>query len=162
MADQVCSLPKPSGPVTLDAGLAIGPAPAPESLAALHAAGYRTLVNNQPDTDQDLAATSAEMAAAAAAAGLDYVHIPVEGRNPLEKDVRAFARALDRLPRPIFAFCRSGGRSAALWAMARVREHDTETLIARCREVGFDVSGLRAKMDMRRELLAEEDTDDDA
>lgn len=159
MDSDVCNLPKPSGPVALDDQLAVGPAPACDAVAALKAAGFRAIVNNRPDSDTGLVATTAEMAAAAAAAGLGYAHIPVEGRNPLEKEIRAFARAIDELPKPIFAYCASGGRSAALWAMARVDTRDSDALVGKCREIGFDVSGLRAKMDMRREML--KDADDD-
>jgi sulfide:quinone oxidoreductase len=131
----------------------------PGGIAQLARAGFRSLINNRPDTDQELLMTSAETATEAAANGLRYVHIPVEGRNPLERDVKAFAAALSTLPQPIFAYCHSGGRSASLWAMASVADFDTETLISKCRDIGFDISGLRAKMEMRREMLADGDDD---
>src|SRR3989304_5429253 len=76
---------------------------------------------------------------------------PGGGRTPLEKDVRAFAEALRTLPRPVYAFCRSGGRSAALWALASVAAMTTETLIETCVKAGHDISFLAAKIDMRRE-----------
>jgi sulfide:quinone oxidoreductase len=92
--------------------------------------------------------TSAETEAAASSVGLAYAHIPVEGRNPLEKDVRAFVEALEALPQPVYAFCHSGGRSAALWALASVTDMTTEALIETCAEAGHDISGLAAKIDM--------------
>jgi len=159
MDQEACSLPKPTCPVALTPTFSVGPAPLRGSIAQLADAGFRSLINNRPDTDQDLVMPSAETAIEAEATGLRYVHIPVEGRNPLERDVKAFAAALSTLPQPIFAYCQSGGRSASLWAMASVADFDTETLISKCREIGFDISGLRAKMDMRRELLAEGDDD---
>lgn len=160
MQPETCSLPKPTGPVALSSVLSVGPAPTSADIAQLAKDSFRSIINNRPDTDHGLTMTSAEMATAAAAMGLSYVHIPVEGKNPLEKDVRAFATALANLPQPIFAYCQSGGRSAALWALASVGEHDTDTLISMCHEIGFDVSGLRTKMDMRREMLENGDCDD--
>lgn len=157
---ETCSLPKPTSPVVLSSILSVGPAPTPADIARLAQAGFRSIINNRPDTDQALTMTSDEVATAAAATGLAYAHIPVEGKNPLEKDVRAFATALANLPKPIFAYCQSGGRSAALWALASVGEHDSDTLISMCHGIGFDVSGLRAKMDMRREMLENGDCDD--
>ncbi len=160
MDDETCDLPKPSEPVVLSEHMWVGPAPKPGTLQRLSNGGFRSIINNQPDTDDGLLMSSSEVAAEAEAIGLSYLHIPIEGRNPLEKDVRSFSEALATMPRPIFAYCRTGGRSASLWAMASVGDIDTETLIAQCRRIGFDISGLRAKMDMRREMLAEGDLED--
>ncbi len=82
-------------------------------------AGMRSIINNRPDfehgPDQP---SSAELAAAAEAAGLAYRHLPVAGgyQSPLE--IAAFADLLAALPRPILAFCRSGARSARLYEAA--------------------------------------------
>ena len=70
---------------------------------------------------------------------------------------RAFAEALEALPQPVYAFCRSGGRSAALWALASVAAMTTETLIETCVKAGHDISFLAAKIDMRREMLEDAD-----
>ncbi|MEQ1648973.1 MAG: sulfur transferase domain-containing protein [Hyphomicrobiaceae bacterium] len=148
---------EPLQPFALAADIAIGRAPMLDELALLHAAGFRSVINNRPDTDANCLVTSEACGAAAQMQGLGYAHIPVEGRNPLEKDVRAFAEALASLPKPIYACCATGGRSSALWAMASVREATTDELIAKCLEAGFDVSGLKAKMDMRREMLEDDE-----
>ncbi len=157
MTQETCSLPKPTEPVELSTSVWVGPAPNPGSLRQLTEAGFRSIINNQPETDEDLSMTPDEVATEAASVGLSYVHIPVEGRNPLEKDVHRFHDALTSLPPPIFAFCKTGGRSASLWAMASVADLDTETLISRCHHIGFDISGIRQKMDMRREMLKDDD-----
>lgn len=160
MTQEACSLPKPTAPVMLSEGLFVGPAPDRADIAKLQEAGFRSVINNRPDTDQALKLTSAEMAAETAALGLAYAHIPMEGKNPLERDVKTFAEAMASMPRPIFAYCQTGGRSASLWALASVGEHDSSTLIAMCHDIGFDVSGLHTKMDMRREMLENGELDD--
>ena len=144
-------------PQPLSRAVSVGRAPTREDVAALASAGFRSLINNRPDGEKDSPMTSAETAAVASDFGLAYAHIPVEGRNPLEKDVRAFAEALEALPQPVYAFCRSGGRSAALWALASVAEMTTETLIETCAGAGHDISFLAAKIDMRREMLEDAD-----
>jgi sulfide:quinone oxidoreductase len=137
--------------------LSVGRAPTREEVAALAAAGFRSLIDSRADGEKDCSMPSAETAAVASDCGLAYAHIPVEGRNPLERDVRAFAEALRTLPRPVYAFCRSGGRSAALWALATVAEMTTEALIETCARAGYDISFLEAKIDMRREMLQDAD-----
>lgn len=160
MNEETCDLPKPTAPVALSDHMWVGPTPKPGMLHQLSDRGFRSIINNQPDTEDGLLISSREVAAEAEAIGLSYLHIPIEGRNPLEKDVRSFSEALAKMPGPIFAYCRTGGRSASLWAMASVQQNDTETLIAKCRQIGFDISGLRAKMDMRREMIAAGELDD--
>ena len=149
---------KAVAPRALSQAIAVGRAPTRDEVAVLANAGFRSLVNNRPDGEKDSPMTSAETEAAASSVGLAYAHIPVEGRIPLEKDVRAFVEALEALPQPVYAFCHSGGRSAALWALASVTDMTTEALIETCAEAGHDISGLAAKIDMRREML--EDTDE--
>ncbi|MCE2660333.1 MAG: TIGR01244 family phosphatase, partial [Rubrivivax sp.] len=82
-------------------------------------AGFKSVVNNRPDfeggADQP---TSAQIEAAALAAGLAYRHLPVSGAFQSEQDAQAMALLLAELPRPLLMFCRSGARSARLYAMA--------------------------------------------
>jgi sulfide:quinone oxidoreductase len=157
-ADAAAEARKPLVPFALSDTIAVGRQPTAVELKTLAESGFRSILNNRPDGEDGAPMASADYALHSAEMGLGYLHIPVEGRNPLEKDVRAFAAALQSLPKPIFACCHSGGRSTALWVMASVAEASTEDLIAKGAAAGFDVSGLRAKMDMRREML--EDADD--
>ena len=82
--------------------------------------GFRSVINNRPDfeggPDQP---TSAAIEAAAKAAGLEYRHLPVAGNYQSPEEVEAFADLLAELPRPLLAFCRSGGRSSRLFMLAQ-------------------------------------------
>lgn len=149
----------PSEPRQLSNDISVGRGPFVEELPQLKSAGFHVLINNRPDGEKDSPMTSAETAEAAAAQGLVYHHIPVEGRNPLERDVKAFAAIIKASPGSVYAYCHTGGRSASLWALASVATTATDALVKTCKDAGFDISGLAAKMDMRREMLAD-DTDD--
>lgn len=95
---------------------------APEDLAAVAAAGFRSVINNRPDGEGGAAQPPSDaLAAAAAAAGIEYVYLPVV---PSEIDAAAVARfseALAKLPRPILGFCYTGGRAAKLYKLATER-----------------------------------------
>ena len=54
--------------------------------------GFTTIINNRPDGEDPDAPQSAEIAAAAKAAGLAYVHIPVVG-GPGPAEVEAVKQA---------------------------------------------------------------------
>ena len=115
----------------------------PEQLAELKAAGLALVVNNRPDGEAPGQPTSAEIGAAAEAAGLAYRHIPIRsGFSP--DQVEAMADALGNAGGPVLAFCLSGTRSTFLWALARARQgEDGEALIARAAAAGYDLSAIR-------------------
>lgn len=103
----------------LSPDVCVAPQLQPAAMAEAAAAGFRSVINNRPDgeggPDQP---TSAQMAAAALAAGLQYAHLPVNGAYQSPEEIARFAELLAALPRPVLAFCRSGARSAKLYAAA--------------------------------------------
>lgn len=107
----------PFSPVAPD--VCVAPQLAPEAMAEAAQAGFRSVVNNRPDfeggPDQP---TSAQIEAAARAAGLEYRHLPVNGGYQSPEEIAAFARLLEELPKPVLAFCRSGARSTRLYIAA--------------------------------------------
>ena len=100
----------------------VAPQLAPEAMAEAARAGFRSVVNNRPDfehgPDQP---TSADIEAAALAAGLEYRFLPVASSYQSPEEIAAFAALLESLPRPILVFCRSGSRSANLFLQATQR-----------------------------------------
>lgn len=92
---------------------------APADMQAAAAAGFKSVVNNRPDfeggPDQP---TSAQLEAAAHAAGLTYAYLPVNPSVHTPEQIAQFAELLASLPRPLLAFCRSGGRSTRLYLSA--------------------------------------------
>ena len=98
----------------------VAPQLTPAAMAELAAMGFKSVVNNRPDfehgPDQP---SSAEIEAAARAAGLAYRHLPVDGGWQSPEEIAAFAQLLAELPRPLLAFCRSGARSTRLFMAAQ-------------------------------------------
>lgn len=103
-------------------GISVAPQLTPAAMAEAAAAGFKSVVNNRPDhehgPDQP---SSAEIQAAAEAAGLQYRHLPVSGAYQSPEEIAAFAQLLQALPKPILAFCRSGARSTNLYMAATGR-----------------------------------------
>lgn len=105
------------------------------------AQGIRLIVNNRPDGEEAGQPLSAEIEAAARAAGLDYRHIPVAGGFAPER-VQAMAEALEQ--GPVLAFCRSGTRSTFLWALARAaRGAPSAETVAAAAAAGYDLGPIR-------------------
>jgi uncharacterized protein (TIGR01244 family) len=103
----------------IDTDVCVAPQLTPEAMAEAARMGFRSVVNNRPDheggPDQP---THASIEAAARAAGLEYRHLPVLGAYQSPEDASRMRALLDELPRPMLMFCRSGARSARLYALA--------------------------------------------
>jgi len=93
---------------------------APGDLIAVAAIGFKTVINNRPDLeggpDQPASTT---MQAAAEAAGLAYVYLPVVAGAYSPAQIQAMRDALASAAEPVLAFCRSGARSTQLFMLAQ-------------------------------------------
>lgn len=133
--------------ITLTDTVAVAGQIAPEDVAAAAAAGFTHVVNNRPDGEERGQPACAAMRAAAQAAGLGYTPIPVDHSGFDMGQVEAMAAVLDAAPGPVLAFCRSGTRSANLWALAEARRGgDPDAIIAAAARGRYDVSGLRSAL----------------
>jgi uncharacterized protein (TIGR01244 family) len=93
-----------------------------EDIAALRAAGFRSIICNRPEGESADQTPSDAVHAAAAAAGLEFRYIPVSPMTGITADnLQGTMDALEELPRPILAYCRSGARSANLYQAAVMR-----------------------------------------
>jgi uncharacterized protein (TIGR01244 family) len=102
------------------ADVCVAPQLTPGAMAEAARAGFRSVVNNRPDFEHGLdQPTSAEIEAAARAAGLEYRFLPVASGYQSPAEIAAFAHLLQELPRPLLVFCRSGARSANLFMQAQ-------------------------------------------
>ena len=107
----------PIRPVAAD--VCVAPQLTPAAMAEAAAAGFKSVVNNRPDFEHGPnQPTSADIEAAARAAGLEYRHLPVDGGYQSPQEIAAFAELLRTLPRPLLVFCRSGARSTRLFQAA--------------------------------------------
>ena len=114
-------------------------------IEALAQAGVRTIVNNRPDGEDRGQLPAAEARRLAETLGIAYHHIPITAATLSRKDVDAFASTLRDAPSPVVAHCRSGTRSALLWALVRMREGaEPLALVAEAARHGIDIGTLPA------------------
>jgi uncharacterized protein (TIGR01244 family) len=103
----------------LTADFAVSPQISAENVPAIRDAGFKTIICNRPDEEEPGQPSAQSIGEAAAAAGLSFVAIPVvSGQAPSSDAIIEMQEALNTLPGPIFAYCRSGNRSAQLWTIA--------------------------------------------
>lgn len=124
-----------SGWVQVRPDLACGGQPSEAALRALAAAGYRTIIDNRLPGEL----RPFDEAQLVASLGLRYVSIPVGRPESITPElVRAFARAIEESPKPIYMHCASGNRSAQLYyGYLRLKGHSPEQAKAEARRAGL-------------------------
>ncbi|SNT73797.1 sulfide:quinone oxidoreductase [Paracoccus seriniphilus] len=126
----------------ISARLSVSAQIAPEDVAKLKAQGYRAIICNRPDGEGADQPSFAEIDAAARENGLEARYIPVVGGRVSDEDAALFAAALEELPGPICAYCRSGTRSATLWSLSQATKLPTADILAATQKAGYDMSGV--------------------
>ena len=117
----------------------------PAALAEVKRMGYASVINlrqaNEPGADIDAAA------AAAKAAGINFIHIPFNAASPDPMLVDNFLKAItDKANQPAFIHCASANRAAALWLVKRIAvdKWDVERASTEAAALGLTNPALKA------------------
>jgi uncharacterized protein (TIGR01244 family) len=112
------------------------------------AEGVTLIVNNRPDGEDPSAPQSAEIEAAAKAAGIDYIAIPITHSGFSAPQVDAMIDSLKNAKGKTLAYCRSGTRSTLLWSLAQAKSGMSAEEIARLAgNAGYDITPVRAMVE---------------
>lgn len=134
---------------TLDDTIMVSPQIGIDAVAEAKARGVTLIINNRPEGESEDQTPGEEIEAAARAAGLAYVAIPVTHAGFSEGQVKAMRAALAEAQGPVLAYCRSGTRSTLLWALAEAsRGANPARIAAQAAQAGYDIGPVRAMVDM--------------
>jgi len=132
--------------VVISTRVAGGGPPTLAQITEMKNLGYSSIINLRNTGEPGLA----EEEAAAHAAGLHYVHIPVSGATASLTNAKEVLDALNNAPDgKILLHCASGNRVGAIWGMARAIEDGltVEEATAVARRAGMRSDGLAARID---------------
>lgn len=111
-------------------------------VAALKQAGFATIMCNRPDDETADQTPFDEIADAARSWDMSVASVPVSNGAFGPEEARRFAEALEKLPKPAIAYCRSGMRSTTLWAMSQAGEKPTEDIFKVAQNAGYDLTPM--------------------
>lgn len=126
---------------------AVSPQITPEDLAVIKAAGYTTVIDNRPDAEIPPSVQTATIQTAAEALGLTFVANPITPGNFSETVLATQKAAIAASAGPVFAYCASGNRSSCVWALVSAGERPTDELIDLPARFGYNLEGLRDRID---------------
>jgi uncharacterized protein (TIGR01244 family) len=118
-APQKTTVPGAVNVTRVDATVMCGGATTPEAFPELKKLGFKSIVNLRREQEPGADVPGAK--AAAAGAGLKYIHIPFDTANPDPKIADNFIAAVtDTANQPVYIHCGSANRVGALWLIKRV------------------------------------------
>ncbi|MDT0576761.1 TIGR01244 family sulfur transferase [Croceicoccus sp. F390] len=118
-------------------------------IAEAKAQGITAIVNNRPDGEEPDQPDGSTLARHAQDAGLSYTAIPVTHAGFGHGQIDAMAKVIDNAGGPVLAFCRSGTRSALLWALTAAQQGQSPAAIAaKAAAAGYDITPIRPMVDM--------------
>ena len=133
----------------LSSSFSVSPQISKEDIAGLAERGFTSVINNRPDGEAMGQPSSHSLVDEARRYGLEYRYIPIVPGQIEDRDVEAFRKALNELKGPILAFCRSGQRSASLWALSEAQSQTPDDVLKVAAQAGFDLSAMRARLDIQ-------------
>ena len=111
-------------------------------IALLRDKGIRSIICNRPDGEDAGQPRFQDLSNNAQKQGIEMRHIPVSGGIFNDESVAEFSNALNMLPKPILAYCRTGMRSAALWSLAKAQDMPLSEILSATRNAGYDVKDV--------------------
>jgi uncharacterized protein (TIGR01244 family) len=138
------TIPGATNVTRVDATIACAGATSPEAFAEIKKRGFVSIVNLR--REQEPGANIAAAREAASAAGLTYIHIPVDGANPDPAAAEAFIKAVTNpANQPAFIHCASANRVAAMWLIKRVVADGwtVERALEEAVQIGLTHEGLK-------------------
>ncbi len=126
---------------------AVSPQIVPEDLAILKAAGFTTVIDNRPDGEIPGPLHAEAMKTAAEALGLTFVFNPITPSTFSDQVLATQKAAIEGSTGPVFAYCASGNRSSCVWALVLAGQRPTEELIGIPARFGYNLEGLRDRIE---------------
>jgi sulfide:quinone oxidoreductase len=109
-------------------------------VGALAAAGFKSIICNRPDSEGGT--PSDRIRAACERHGLKFFFQPVVYSGLGLADGDTFGQILQQSDEPVLAYCRSGRRSVALWAIAAAPLAGAAAVLARAARIGVGLDEL--------------------
>ncbi len=122
--------------------LTVSPQILPEEIQEIRAAGFKSIICNRPDGEAADQPLFHEIEDAAKAAGLEVTHQPIVSGRMSDEDAVRFGQVMAELPKPVLAFCRTGTRSASMWALSEAKQRPLPEILGRTRSAGYDMAGI--------------------
>lgn len=128
--------------------ISVSPQIGPDDVAELARSGFKAIVNNRPDGEENGQPEGEAIRAVAETLGLSYTAIPVTQAGFSHPQIDAMTAAIEGADGPMLAYCRSGTRSCNLWALTEAKGGRAPgEIVDAGAGAGYDLNGLKPMLD---------------
>ena len=132
----------------LDPDLSISPQIQVDDLPALQLAGIRAIICNRPDGEgPDPQPSFSQIAQEARRLGIEARYLPTIPNDVTDELGAAFGHLMDALPKPVLGYCRTGRRSATMWALSQAGRQSPKAILETTAKAGHDLASLTPRLD---------------
>lgn len=113
----------------------------PDDISDIAKRGIVCIVGNRPDGEEVSGQPKAqEIETEAIKNGLTFTYVPFTAPALTPEIVSQFVKILSSTSKPILAYCRTGNRSAMLWASAKIAQGASlDQVLERALAVNYDI-----------------------
>lgn len=115
-------------------------------IALLAKQGVRSIICNRPDGEAEDQARFDDIRKEAEAAGIEVKYLPVIPNQISDENVLEFTQAIDEMPKPTLAYCRTGTRCANLWSLSQANSMPVDAILTTAKEAGYDLTALSERL----------------
>lgn len=119
----------------------------PEDFAAIKAAGFTKVICNRPDVENPPSHQADAMAAAAAAAGIQFEVLELTHQTMTPDNVLKQFEMVDAADGPVLAYCASGTRCTVIWALSQAGKASADEILGTAAQAGYMLEQLRPHLE---------------
>ena len=104
--------------------------------------GFGKIICNRPDFEVHPNIQSSLIEKVATDIGISFEYHPLTFENMNSKNILKQMAFLNESKRPVLAYCTSGTRCAAIWALGQIGKMSKNEILKTTRESGYNLEGL--------------------
>ena len=104
--------------------------------------GFGKIICNRPDFEVPPSVQSNVIKKVATEIGLSFEYHPLTFENMNAENIEKQMAFIKESERPVLAYCTSGTRCAAVWALGQIGKMSKDEILKTTRESGYNLEGL--------------------
>lgn len=109
--------------------------------------GVKTIICNRPDGEEPNQISCQAIKDAAEQNGIQFVHIPVSGRDIPMQSLNEFIACIEASNEKIHAYCRTGTRCSIFWGLSQARDMPAELVLEKAQAKGFNLTPVKTQLE---------------
>ena len=104
--------------------------------------GFEKIICNRPDFEVPPNLQSSVIEKSALEIGISFEYHPLTFENINTETIEKQMSLIKKSKRPVLAYCTSGTRCAAIWALGQTGKMSKDEILKATRECGYNLEGL--------------------